>query len=122
MLRHTCSIHQQPSTRSLYLYYPFWYYIIPWGPLSLIHSLVLLAQNSPILLLSIQIEAIVIDMFSLIATTALLFASSHAQDNTKPYGTNPIGGFSVEFLGNQTSDNSCSLRDLGFMGQIQGNW
>jgi len=61
-------------------------------------------------------------MFSLIAIIAILFASGHAQDNTKPYGTNLIGRFSVEFLGNQSSDNSCSLRDLGFMGQIQGHW
>jgi len=43
-------------------------------------------------------------------------------DNTKPYGTNPITTFTVEFLGEQTSDNSCSHRDLGFMGHIQGKW
>jgi len=43
-------------------------------------------------------------------------------DNTQPHGTNPIKKFTVEFLGNQTADNSCSQRDLGFMGHIQGKW
>jgi len=61
-------------------------------------------------------------MFSFIAIVVFLLGLSYAQDNTQPYGTNPIGGFSVEFLGNQTSDNSCSMRDLGFMGHMQGNW
>lgn len=43
-------------------------------------------------------------------------------DHTQPYGTNPITNFTVEFLGYQTADNSCSHRDLGFTGQIQGKW
>lgn len=43
-------------------------------------------------------------------------------DNTKPHGINPITNFTVEFLGEQTADNSCSRRDLGFMGHIQGKW
>ena len=43
-------------------------------------------------------------------------------DNTKPHGTNPITTFTVEFLGEQNADNSCSRRDLGFMGHIQGKW
>lgn len=39
-------------------------------------------------------------------------------DNTQPLGTNPIGQFSVQYLGEQISDNSCSHRDLGFAGQL----
>lgn len=43
-------------------------------------------------------------------------------DNTQPEGTNPIGNFSVEYLGEQKASNSCSRRDLGFAGHIQGKW
>ena len=43
-------------------------------------------------------------------------------DNTQPEGENLIGDFSVEFLGEQSSDNSCSRRDLGFAGQLGGKW
>lgn len=43
-------------------------------------------------------------------------------DNTQPVGTNLIRNFSVHFLGNQKSDNSCNHRDLGFAGHIQGKW
>jgi hypothetical protein len=49
-------------------------------------------------------------------------SSNYDVDNTKPHGTNPITTFTVEFLGKQTADNSCSRRDLGFMGHIQGKW
>ena len=46
------------------------------------------------------------------------------EDNTLPVGTNPIsqGSFSVEYLGLQKADNSCSHRDLGFTGSIAGKW
>lgn len=43
-------------------------------------------------------------------------------DNTQPYGSNPISIASAAFLGNQTADNSCSHRDLGFTGSINGKW
>jgi hypothetical protein len=43
-------------------------------------------------------------------------------DNTQPAGTNPIQVASAVFLGNQTAENSCSVRDLGFTGQISGVW
>lgn len=43
-------------------------------------------------------------------------------DNTKPYGENKIRDFSVQYLGLQRSDNSCTHRDLGFAGHIQGKW
>jgi hypothetical protein len=43
------------------------------------------------------------------------------RDNTQAVGINPIK-FTAQFLGEQTSDNSCSHRDLGFTGRIQGNW
>ncbi|KAI5456902.1 hypothetical protein BGZ63DRAFT_365760 [Mariannaea sp. PMI_226] len=43
-------------------------------------------------------------------------------DNTQPEGENPIGDFSVEFLGEQVASNSASHRDLGFTGQLQGKW
>lgn len=44
------------------------------------------------------------------------------QDNTQAYGRNPISKFRVDFLGYQAADNSCSHRDLGFTGDIQGKW
>ncbi|KAJ9144262.1 Conserved secreted protein [Pleurostoma richardsiae] len=44
------------------------------------------------------------------------------QDNTQPVGNNPITDFTVEYLGEQVADNSCSHRDLGFVGQIAGKW
>lgn len=43
-------------------------------------------------------------------------------DNTQPVGTNPIGKVSADLLGDQVADNSCSHRDLGFAGHIQGKW
>ncbi|KAK3047267.1 hypothetical protein LTS18_013186, partial [Coniosporium uncinatum] len=43
-------------------------------------------------------------------------------DNTQPAGTNPIKISSVNYLGEQTSDNTCSHRDLGFTGKIGGKW
>jgi hypothetical protein len=43
-------------------------------------------------------------------------------DNTQPEGDNPIGDFTVEFLGTQSSSNSASRRDLGFTGQLGGKW
>ena len=45
-----------------------------------------------------------------------------AVDNTLAVGVNPIGNFSVDHLGVQTSNNSCSHRDLGFTGSIAGTW
>lgn len=45
-----------------------------------------------------------------------------AVDNTKPSGTNVLSVANVEFLGSQSSDNSCSQRDLGFTGKIHDNW
>jgi hypothetical protein len=43
-------------------------------------------------------------------------------DNTLPAGANPIKNFTATWLGYQTADNSCSLRDLGFTGQLGGKW
>lgn len=43
-------------------------------------------------------------------------------DNTQPAGVNPIGKFSVTYLGEQLADNSASRRDLGFAGSIAGKW
>ncbi|KAK0628785.1 hypothetical protein B0T17DRAFT_505415 [Bombardia bombarda] len=45
-----------------------------------------------------------------------------ALDNTQPVGTNPISVSSVQRLGFQVANNSCSHRDLGFTGQIAGEW
>lgn len=45
-----------------------------------------------------------------------------AVDNTQAFGTNPLSVSSVKFLGSQTSDNSCSQRDLGFTGKIHDKW
>jgi hypothetical protein len=43
-------------------------------------------------------------------------------DNTQSVGINPITKFSTQFLGYQTSNNSCSHRDLGFTGHIADVW
>ncbi|KAL3963177.1 hypothetical protein ACCO45_000181, partial [Purpureocillium lilacinum] len=37
-------------------------------------------------------------------------------------GENPIRGFTVDYLGEQLANNSCSHRDLGFAGSIAGQW
>ena len=54
--------------------------------------------------------------------TIVDFINARSVDNTQPVGTNPITKFSTEFLGKQTSNNSCSHRDLGFTGHIAGVW
>lgn len=43
-------------------------------------------------------------------------------DNTEPSGPNPIKISGAEWLGVQTSANSCSRRDLGFTGKLGGDW
>ncbi|KAL5085863.1 hypothetical protein Trisim1_009933 [Trichoderma cf. simile WF8] len=43
-------------------------------------------------------------------------------DNTQPAGSNPILGFSTEYLGEQKSSNTAVRRDLGFAGHIGGQW
>ncbi|KAI0827819.1 hypothetical protein F5Y06DRAFT_308477 [Hypoxylon sp. FL0890] len=70
----------------------------------------------------------------LVASPALAgrnaFRSGHADsvkqrrdgDPTQPVGTNPISKFSIMYLGQQTANNSCSHRDLGFTGELQGKW
>lgn len=46
-----------------------------------------------------------------------------ADDPTQPVGTNPLTGhFSTAYLGQQNANNSCSHRDLGFTGELQGKW
>ncbi|KAK4466810.1 hypothetical protein QBC42DRAFT_342690 [Cladorrhinum samala] len=43
-------------------------------------------------------------------------------DSTAPQDLNPISIRSVRWLGYQTANNSCSHRDLGFTGELQGKW
>ncbi|KAI0846353.1 hypothetical protein F5Y00DRAFT_272011 [Daldinia vernicosa] len=43
-------------------------------------------------------------------------------DPTQPVGTNPISKFETQYLGQQNPNNSCSHRDLGFTGELQGKW
>ncbi|KAK3693029.1 hypothetical protein B0T22DRAFT_370499 [Podospora appendiculata] len=43
-------------------------------------------------------------------------------DNTQTQGTNAISIASVQRLGFQVANNSCSHRDLGFTGKIAGKW
>lgn len=50
------------------------------------------------------------------------FVTSMTLDNTQPAGENPIRGFTVDYLGEQLANNSCSHRDLGFAGSIAGQW
>ena len=69
-------------------------------------------------------------MVSRIAATllgvSLAWALPHnkrAVDNTQPSGKNPVAlAFGAEYLGPQTSNNTCVIRDLGFTGQISGKW
>ncbi|KAJ6437228.1 conserved secreted protein [Purpureocillium lavendulum] len=42
--------------------------------------------------------------------------------SSAPFGENLVQGFSVEYLGEQHSNNSCSHRDLGFAGSLAGRW
>lgn len=58
------------------------------------------------------------------AAIALPSSSTHRkrQDGTAPVGINPIVNFRTEFLGTQTASNSCSHRDLGFTGELDGEW
>ncbi|KAF2666812.1 hypothetical protein BT63DRAFT_404016 [Microthyrium microscopicum] len=53
---------------------------------------------------------------------ASVLSSRAVPNNTLPSGTNPIKVSSAQFLGNLTADNSCSHRDLGFSGPINGVW
>ena len=55
-------------------------------------------------------------------SSASPFSRRQTPDNTQPVGTNPITNFSTQFLGVQVAGNSCSHRDLGFTGHIQGKW
>lgn len=62
------------------------------------------------------------------ALATLLFGASAwpaldkraGSDSTQPVGTNVVKIANVTLLGNLTADNSCSHRDLGFTGVIQG--
>ena len=47
---------------------------------------------------------------------------SKRQDGTAPVGNNPIINFQTTFVGTQTANNSCSHRDLGFAGELGGQW
>ncbi|KAI0022934.1 hypothetical protein F4780DRAFT_150359 [Xylariomycetidae sp. FL0641] len=63
----------------------------------------------------------------LTAASAAVVLSTPVQnqrrDGTLPVGTNPIANkFTAEFLGRQKSENSCAGRDLGFTGQLNGDW
>ncbi|OTB01875.1 hypothetical protein M426DRAFT_323106 [Hypoxylon sp. CI-4A] len=51
-----------------------------------------------------------------------MIAQRQADDPTQPTGTNPISNFEAVFLGEQNANNSCSHRDLGFTGELQGRW
>lgn len=53
---------------------------------------------------------------------ALPFTGQIGIDNTQPVGINPITISSVSHLGFQSAINSCSCRDLGFTGQLAGEW
>ncbi|KAK3076419.1 hypothetical protein LTS18_013059, partial [Coniosporium uncinatum] len=67
-------------------------------------------------------------MFSVFTVALLGLSTAYGNplqkraDNTQPAGTNPIKISSVNYLGEQTSDNTCSHRDLGFTGKIGGKW
>ena len=65
--------------------------------------------------------------FAILSTFAASICASplfsrRSVDNTQSAGTNSISVSSVQFLGVQTSENSCSQRDLGFTGRIGDNW
>ncbi|GAP92754.1 putative conserved secreted protein [Rosellinia necatrix] len=56
-----------------------------------------------------------------LGVAAVLGTPLERRDDTQPVGTNPIKA-TTQFLGKQTSSNSCSHRDLGFTGQLAGQW
>ena len=43
-------------------------------------------------------------------------------DHTLPWGDNKVAVAGLEFLGIQTSNNSCARRDLGFTGKLGNHW
>lgn len=56
-------------------------------------------------------------MFSFIRALAIGAALVAAQDNSQPFGINPVKVSQVDFLGTQL-DNSCTHKDLGFTGLL----
>ncbi|KAI0376443.1 hypothetical protein F5Y04DRAFT_210211 [Hypomontagnella monticulosa] len=48
--------------------------------------------------------------------------SKRQDDPTQPVGINPISTFKTLYIGRQNAINSCSHRDLGFTGSLQGKW
>ncbi|KAI2633101.1 hypothetical protein GGS26DRAFT_66829 [Hypomontagnella submonticulosa] len=67
----------------------------------------------------------------LLASPALAIANAQGNpltrlrrqdDPTQPVGSSPITTFLTAYLGRQNANNSCSHRDLGFTGELQGKW
>lgn len=56
------------------------------------------------------------------STSSVRQRQQDGTDPTQPVGTNPISKFETQYLGQQNPNNSCSHRDLGFTGEIQGKW
>ncbi|KAI1323883.1 hypothetical protein F5Y16DRAFT_327639 [Xylariaceae sp. FL0255] len=63
-----------------------------------------------------------VSLASLGAASLALGTPATKRDDTQPVGTNPISVASAQFLGDQTSSNSCAGRDLGFTGELNGQW
>ena len=59
--------------------------------------------------------------FTVLLAAAAAAGFTVAQDNTQPSGTNPVKVSKVDQLGEQL-DNSCTHKDLGFTGQLGGDW
>ena len=69
-----------------------------------------------------MLQPLILVLLGISPTISSALINRAIPDNTKPHGKNPIRISSAKFLGNQTADNSCSHRDLGFTGSINGKW
>ncbi|QKX59715.1 uncharacterized protein TRUGW13939_06855 [Talaromyces rugulosus] len=58
---------------------------------------------------------------TLLAMASIYTSNDSIPNNTQPVGSNPVIIANVDYLGEQRT-NSCTHRDLGFLGQLTGRW
>lgn len=61
-------------------------------------------------------------LLATLASTSYAATVRRQSDNTQPSGSNPVVVSNVEYLGEQIGSNSCTHRDLGFTGELGGQW
>jgi hypothetical protein len=100
-------------------HFPHWFAYIS-SPFHSLSQRILVFLSTESLSTTNMISKLAIALLGIYSATASpLRKHTH---NTQPAGTNPIQVASTAFLGKQTAENSCSVRDLGFTGQISGVW